>query len=154
MYVHYLFIYSWSYAAPRAAYLDWIVGLGYTLSGTFWVVLNISVCASGTQLGLYKLRVMVTVKVKVTVTVTVMETATVTVTVTDLYGLKHMTLVTQGPNWPLQLKNRDVTDEGSQLTSTVTKAWHHWGRIPTDLLDLKIINIHINIYTGCPKKMY
>ena len=45
----------------------------------------------------------------------------VTVTVTDLFDLKNVTLETRGPNRPLGLKKRDVTDVGPQLTSTVEK---------------------------------
>ena len=41
-----------SYAALRAADLDWIVGPGYSWGGYVWGVLNVSFCASGTQLGL------------------------------------------------------------------------------------------------------
>ena len=41
-----------SYAAFRAADLDWILGQDTVRVGTFWGVLNVSFCASGTQLGL------------------------------------------------------------------------------------------------------
>merc|ERR1712004_188309 len=41
-----------SYAALRAADIDWIVGLETVQAGTFWGVLNVSLRASGTQLGL------------------------------------------------------------------------------------------------------
>ena len=41
-----------SYATLRAADLDWIVGPGYSWGRYIWGVLNVSLRASGTQLGL------------------------------------------------------------------------------------------------------
>ena len=46
------FMLTRSCAALRAADLDWIVGPGYSWGGYVWGVLNVSFCASGTQLGL------------------------------------------------------------------------------------------------------
>ena len=46
------FVCTRSYAALRAADLDWIVGPGNSWGGYVWGVLNISFRASGTQLGL------------------------------------------------------------------------------------------------------
>ena len=47
----YSFFRTRSYAALRAADLDWIVGPGYSLGGYVWGVLNVSFRASGIQLG-------------------------------------------------------------------------------------------------------
>ena len=69
--------------------------------------LNVSLCAFGAQLELDNGNSNVMV--------------TVTVTATDLFDLKNVTLATRGPNRPLGLKKRDVTDVGPQLTSTVEK---------------------------------
>ena len=95
-------------AALQAADLDWVVRPGYISGGYIFGFSQCLTSCLGAQLELDNGNSNVMV--------------TVTVTATDLLDLKNVALATRGPNRPLGLKKRDVTDVGPQLTSTVEKA--------------------------------
>ena len=96
-----------SYAALRAANLDWMVGPGYSW-GRY--ILNVLLRASGTQL------VMIFV----------------TARRSQLTGSDDFPLLTGDPNW-LEVMFF-VTDGGSQLTGS--DDFCYWRGIPTDLWDV------------------